>query len=368
MNSGVARSLFEKYASAICYVSVQKPNGDQAIGSAFHVGEGVFVTARHVVEGRRIVEIASTERRFIRLEDEEAKESRVQIVMGGEKFAAHEVNNGVMQLSKGPFFHSSESVDVAVFQVEGIDQRTPYFVLGDHLDDWLGISDFVLTEVIVMGYPPIPFTNAPRLFAARAEINALIDVRDTPNVHFILSAMPRGGFSGGVALTESEIVLGVITRSLLSADTNEELGYFTVLSVEPIYQCLSENKILPDCQAEGWDDLWNTEALCDFYDPEKPTADIAGVITAPLNVAHLSLFDDGKRVHLEIICNDSSIFEQSLKIAELSLRDFGLTRQTIREGMVKLKIDGSYDRVVEVAKHTAEIIRKTFLDLGLKQR
>ena len=59
-------------------------------------------------------------------------------------------------------------------------------------------------------------TTSPHLFAARAEVNAAVDLRFSRHVHFILSAMPRGGFSGGLAVTEGGIPLGLITSSLLA--------------------------------------------------------------------------------------------------------------------------------------------------------
>ena len=65
MPSLTPRDLFERYAPAVAYVSVRLPNGDESIGSAFHVGEGVFVTARHVVEGCTILEIANTVDRYV---------------------------------------------------------------------------------------------------------------------------------------------------------------------------------------------------------------------------------------------------------------------------------------------------------------
>lgn len=37
-----ARELFNKYASAVAYVAVKTPAGDEAIGTAFHVGSGVM--------------------------------------------------------------------------------------------------------------------------------------------------------------------------------------------------------------------------------------------------------------------------------------------------------------------------------------
>jgi hypothetical protein len=53
----------------MAYIAVEHPDGTSGIGSAFHVGEGVFVTARHVVDGLRIREIATTERSYIDAED-----------------------------------------------------------------------------------------------------------------------------------------------------------------------------------------------------------------------------------------------------------------------------------------------------------
>jgi hypothetical protein len=61
MDRVVARRLYAQNASSVAYVDVELPNGSRSIGSAFHLGEGVFVTARHVVEGNRIVEVCATE-------------------------------------------------------------------------------------------------------------------------------------------------------------------------------------------------------------------------------------------------------------------------------------------------------------------
>jgi hypothetical protein len=60
VDSGAARQIFTDYATAMAYIEVELPNGDVSMGSAFHVGDGVFVTARHVVEGNRIAEAGST--------------------------------------------------------------------------------------------------------------------------------------------------------------------------------------------------------------------------------------------------------------------------------------------------------------------
>lgn len=69
--------------------------------------------------------------------------------------------------------------------------------------------------------------------------------------------MPRGGFSGGLVITEDGFALGVVTQSLLMNREETELGFFTVLSVEPIYVCLAHHKLLPVCQRDGYAAMWD---------------------------------------------------------------------------------------------------------------
>lgn len=45
----IVQNLFRKYASAVVPVEVANKYGDLSIGSAFHVGDNVYVTARHVL-------------------------------------------------------------------------------------------------------------------------------------------------------------------------------------------------------------------------------------------------------------------------------------------------------------------------------
>jgi hypothetical protein len=168
---------------------------------------------------------------------------------------AHAVDNGEMQLVSGPYFHPNEHVDVAAFKVAEIDSYTPVVKLGSNFDNMLNRSSLVLTEAIVLGYPPVPMTRHPVLIGARAEVNAAIDLYDVPYSHIVLSSMPRGGFSGGPAISEHDVALGVVTRSLDMNNNPPELGFMAVLGVDPIYALLAEHKLLPDCQLEGGTNL-----------------------------------------------------------------------------------------------------------------
>ena len=65
MDSRVARDLFKVTGPATAFVEVEYNDGRMSVGSAFHVGEGVFVTARHVVEGLTIRRIKDDYERLL---------------------------------------------------------------------------------------------------------------------------------------------------------------------------------------------------------------------------------------------------------------------------------------------------------------
>jgi hypothetical protein len=90
--------------------------------------------------------------------------------------------------------------------------------------------------------------NEPALIAAKAEIHTHVVPRHSNAVHFLLSATPRGGFSGGVAIHEDGTALGVITSSFNMNHEPEQLGFFAVLSIEAIMNCLIANQLYPEEQ------------------------------------------------------------------------------------------------------------------------
>jgi hypothetical protein len=192
------RELFEKYAPAVAYISVELPNGDQSIGTAFHVGSGVFVTARHVVDGNKILEVANTIRHYV---PDESGNTTIHGVDG--RFRSILPSKG--KVTRGPLFHPDETIDIAALIIEGIE--CPVIPLGSHLDDWINDEAFSLAQVLVMGYPPIPFSKSPTLISSRAEVNAIIDKYTGGHPHFVVSSIARGGFSGGPCLIEWDFTL-----------------------------------------------------------------------------------------------------------------------------------------------------------------
>lgn len=216
------KKLFHDYSNGVAHVVIKDAKGDLANGTAFHIGENVFITARHVVEHGTIDSVILTRDRLLKV-------------------------------VRGPFFHPNADIDVAAFVTEETDAIA--LPLGSHLDDWIADDDFMLRKVLVLGYPPIPLFK-PTLVAATAEINAVADMyKPGGHPHFILSMMARGGFSGGPAIVEHDFVLGLVTDSLVRNGEPEQIGFCSVISTEPILVCLDHNKIMPDVLKPQWDEI-----------------------------------------------------------------------------------------------------------------
>ncbi|CAM5678390.1 Serine protease OS=Streptomyces aurantiogriseus OX=66870 GN=GCM10010251_76870 PE=4 SV=1 [Streptomyces aurantiogriseus] len=275
-----------------------------------------------------------TESVYIPFTEEELRTKKPHTFLNGDT-PVHSVSNNALVIKRGPLFLPRTEIDVAIFEVEEINPRTPVIPLGSHLNDFLGQSDFVLSEAVVLGYPPIPMSTTPVLVGARAEVNAQVDLYDSCDVHFVLSATARGGFSGGLAFSEWGFALGLVTRSLLTNDGTAESGYMSVLSIEPIYECLAHHKLLPECQADGWDDLWNTQTV-------HFTRGDRGISGGFRVLGSVDSFDNGRRYHLTVCCDDDvEVFEQALQTATAALGEYQTELVEIRPRMTRIHIMGA---------------------------
>ncbi|MDH1057135.1 S1 family peptidase [Aquipseudomonas alcaligenes] len=236
-----AITQFNKYKGCVAYIETESESGDIGIGSCFHVGEGVFVTAKHVIEHRKILNIGFDD------------DSMTMGLLQNPEYWNKE-NPGKPCITQGPYFHPDNNIDIACFRIDAI--PTEEIPLGGHLDDFLGQYELVLYRTLILGYPPIPLSTRPVLVASLGEVNALTDLYSTKHPHFLISTMARGGFSGGPALIAynelntqgGTAALGIITQSLVSNGNSPETGYMAVLTVEPIYDCLEAHGMLPQTQ------------------------------------------------------------------------------------------------------------------------
>lgn len=251
--------LYQSYKPAMVRVTVQTNAGDLSTGTAFHIGDGWLVTAAHVLKSGVIQEIAP------------------------ERYAQPLIVQRVI-------FNKDERIDLALMKtdldlshyvekvsIEGAPEgfvKTDHIEIGGHLDDWLG-DELVLSKVLLMGYPPIPFSAQPVLLASEGEVNAIADKYSGPHPHFIISCPARGGFSGGPVLSEYGFLLGVLTESLVMNGQDAETGYSSAISVEPLLAMLHENGVYPG-KNRGL-----LEVLFDGADPEALVPQPQGSTLSP---------------------------------------------------------------------------------------
>lgn len=228
------RKLFETYAGSVAYVCVETLSNEQAMGTCFHIGSNVFITARHVVEGNRILKIANT-----------AAGIRHQ---PGGMYVANYLVRAATAISE-PFYHSDDRFDVAALKIEGI--TCPVIPLAPIMADKFG-NDLIMAPTVIMGFPRVFGSIGPVLVCAKGEVNAHIENYLNKQRMYIISCLARGGFSGGPVLLPPHDCIGVITDSLFQDKLPEELGYMAVTGCLPIYELLDKHKIMPPNLYSYW--------------------------------------------------------------------------------------------------------------------
>lgn len=215
------QDLYKKYRRAMVRITIRNTEGDPECGSGFHIGGGYLVTAKHVVDGHEVTEIVA-----------------------GPHVPDHPVALKCVLPSSEP------DVDLALLETDFFERpnlgygETDVVPIGGHLDDWIN-DDFVLTSAVLMGFPRVPAWADMGLVAVTGQVNSVIDRYDRRFVHFIISTMARGGFSGGPVISEHGFLLGVATESLLADGKTTETGYTAAVSVEPLWNLLLEHRVLP---------------------------------------------------------------------------------------------------------------------------
>jgi hypothetical protein len=281
------RETYVRAAGAVAFVAIIDKKGDEGIGTAFHIGDGIFVTARHVVDGVTIKEVATT------------KSAHLTEEAGGKVAPPRH-----LEILEGPYF-GPDNLDVAIFRVDLGGVPLPAIAVSDHTDYSLKENDLVLSNILVLGYPPIPFTTMPSQVVTLGQINAVVRVWHSPVLHFIASTMARGGFSGGVALDQSGVAVALVTESLGESDMPVETGYMSLMSIEPAVDLAAE-KFGFNTHGAYQGRYSDTLLAVKFTDPSRRS------LSSFIYDASLFIYDDDRDVFVEINCVDEVLLAEAV--------------------------------------------------------
>jgi hypothetical protein len=190
------------------------PEGDISSGTAFHVGDGYFITAAHLA--------------------------------GLKEFAIAPEDHAGDAVTVRAIFRSDYGADTTVIETDYAGQT--YLDLGSNWDD-IGADTLIGAPILMLGYPPIPRADGPVLVAAPGHIGAIISRYDgVRHLHYITSTTSRGGFSGGPVIAtwgrdHRPWVIAVHVESLIRDDQPREIGFAAAISIEAAWNILDSHHI-----------------------------------------------------------------------------------------------------------------------------
>lgn len=301
-SNNIFSSQHSKYTGAIAFVAViDNTTEEHGIGTAFHVGDGVFITAKHVVENKTIDVIATTKRSF-RITDDNSSQIATQSYINPQQF----------KLIDGPRFSDDEdAVDVAVFKVDLNGLELPRLTFDSTINFDINDNTFLLDDVLVIGYPPIPYTIMPIQITAVGQVNAVIDVRHSKYPHFIISSLARGGYSGGPVISETGKVIGIVTDSLVNNNNLTESGFMTILC---------SDAVVTEAQ-KHYDLKLNEHGFNLYFDSTvniklRNTTKSAGALNPRIPDVIISVTDIDPDACGSIECEDPELLKEAVKLLE----------------------------------------------------
>ena len=188
------------FDSVVPIVGITK-NGDNNIGTAYYIGDNMFVTASHCI-------------------------------LDMPKFSLQYQNGNQIKVSE-VLFPDNDNIDLAIIKSDEDIQLTP-FMLGE---------PSVLDDILVMGYPPIPGMDTV-LISETGTVNTFITpvqkasdgqiIAETksylpPMDYFMINCRVKGGNSGGPVINKHGLVIGTVVSLVFDSNGGSDGGRYDLM-------------------------------------------------------------------------------------------------------------------------------------------
>lgn len=247
------RAVYRRSAGAIGYVCVESAERGEGCGTAFHIGDGYWITARHVIEDHKILGLGTPM-------------GNVHISEAAQQEFGELIQPQYTSTVFAGAKHPDAKVDIALLLTPGFVPKQTIVLGGDAVP----VAEEILLEpVLLMGFPRIPGAQdqTPALVATTGEVTAVAMLDG--GAHIFVSPIARGGFSGGPVLRSNGDCLGVAVRESFEAERSTPkaesenkreaesgetvaekrspagLGFFGVLGVQEVRTLLETSLVVP---------------------------------------------------------------------------------------------------------------------------
>lgn len=196
-------------------------------GTAFHIGDGILVTAKHNICGKFALKTQLDE----------------PIEFSGESLLS---SNSDIAVLKSGFRPRVLTIGSAAEGQPTVEKSSPVFIpIGAYFAPADMAPLYLLSDVFIFGFPPIPMTTRAELVAVRAQVNAFVSTRQNDHSLFILSSTARGGFSGGPVIDRDKNLVGVCIEALYRDNQQIETGFAAAVCIDPLLDLLYANQLFP---------------------------------------------------------------------------------------------------------------------------
>ncbi len=160
------------------------------------------------------------------------------IVITNEHVAKYKKDLRVLDIKDNIIASWNDVVLSQTYDVAAIILETPVVLPSFHLYN----DPKILDDIIIAGYPPVPTAKEAYQLVHKGEINSFV-TDYWGNDYFLFSARTSPGNSGGPAINNMGMVVGMVTQQLFEPDalqTKGELPYYAAVPSRDILKFLNE--------------------------------------------------------------------------------------------------------------------------------